>query len=121
MKKSFIALALLACVPWMLGSSCAGTGKYRTSANLMGVVQLGPFPKQSAGVGGYNLYLAQANSGPFDKVNSDPIQGGARIMIPYLVPGQDYYFRMTSVSARDSSRESAPGQVFKRTAMASNP
>jgi hypothetical protein len=121
MKKSWMALALLAILPWMLGGSCAETDKFRASKDLMGIVQLGPFPRLAPRVGGYNLYLAQSKDGPFDKINSDPILGGARLMVPYLVPGKDYYFRMTSISAKDASRESAPGQIFKRTALDKQP
>jgi hypothetical protein len=120
MKKLFIAFAFLGLLPFTLGVSCSNADKFRTGANLMGVVQMGPFPKLAPKVGGYNLYIAKSKDGPFDKINDEPILGGARLMVPYLDPGKDYYFRMTSVSAKDPSRESAPGQVFKRTARQQN-
>ena len=120
MSKRWLCLALLAVLPWMLGASCSNGNKFRSGANLMGVVQMGPFPKLAPKVGGYNLYIAKTKDGPFDKINDEPIVGGARLMVPYLDPGKDYFFRMTSVSASDSSRESAPGQVFKRTAVQKN-
>jgi hypothetical protein len=120
MTNRWIILALLACTPWLLGQSCSGTDRYRKSQNLMGVVELGPFPKMAAGVGGYNLYIAKAMDGPFEKINDTPVLGGTRLMVPYLDPGKDYYFRMTSVSSRDKSKESPPGQVFKRQAALKN-
>jgi hypothetical protein len=69
-------------------------------------------------VGGYNLYLSEKKDGPFEKINTEPVLGFSRLMVPYLNPGQSYYFRMTSVAARDNRKESAPGQVFVRKAVA---
>jgi hypothetical protein len=114
-KKAGFLLALILS-PLLLGMSCGGADKFRTSRNLLGVVELGPFPKQSQGVGGYNLYLSEKKEGPFEKINTEPVLGFSRLMVPYLNPGQSYYFRMTSVAARDKNRESAPGQVFARKA-----
>lgn len=116
-KKATLLLSLLL-APLLLGSSCGGADKFRTSRNLLGVVELGPFPKQSPGVGGYNLYLSEKKEGPFEKINSEPVLGFTRLMVPYLNPGQSYFFRMTSVAAKDPTRESAPGQVFMRKAAA---
>jgi hypothetical protein len=99
-----------------MGGSCADGDKYRTSKNLLGVVELGPFPKQGPGVGGYNLYISKSKDGPFDKINDQPVLGYTRLMVPYLDPDKAYYFRMTSVSSRDVNKESAPGQVFVRKA-----
>lgn len=110
--------ALMALGPLLIAPSCGGADLYRKNRNLMGVVELGPFPALPQGVGGYNLYLATKADGPFEKINPQPVLGGSRLMVPYLNPGQEYYFRMTSVASKDPSRESPPGQVFKRTAAA---
>jgi hypothetical protein len=110
-----ILIALLS-APLLMGVSCADGDKYRTGKNLLGVVKLGPFPKQSAGVGGYNLYIAKAKEGPFEKINEVPVLGLTSLMVPQLNPGQNYYFRMTSVGVKDPSKESAPGAVFARVA-----
>lgn len=118
MTKRWTLLGLLALTPLLLAPSCSGADKFRNSKNLLAVVELGPFPKQAPGVGGYNLYLSEKSAGPFEKINDAPVLGGSRLMVPYLNPGEDYYFRMTSVSSRDSSKESAPGGVFKRKAVA---
>lgn len=120
MKRPWILAGLLALAPLVVAPSCSGADKFRTSRNLLGVVELGPFPKQAQGVGGYNLYFSEAKDGRFEKINDVPVLGGSRLMVPYLDPGKDYWFRMTSVSSRDSSKESAPGGAFKRTAAAKN-
>lgn len=120
MSKRWIVLGLLALSPLIAASSCGGADKFRSSRNLLGVVELGPFPKQAQGVGGYNLFIADTKEGPFEKINDTPVLGGSRLMVPYLNVGQDYWFRMTSVSSRDSSKESAPGGAFKRKAAAKN-
>lgn len=120
MQKRWILAGLLALSPLVVASSCGGADKFRTSKNLLAVVELGPFPKLAAGVGGYNLYISEQPAGPFEKINDTPVLGGSRLMVPYLNEGQEYYFRMTSVSARDSSKESAPGGVFKRKAAPKN-
>lgn len=120
MRKAWFIITVLALAPLTMASSCSGGDKFRNQRNLLGVVELGPFPKQAAGVGGYNLYFAEKAEGPFEKINQEPVLGATRLMVPMLDPGRDYYFRMTSVSARDTSRESAPGQVFKRKAATKN-
>jgi len=114
-KKSALLFALVL-TPLLMGGACTGADKFRTSRNLLGVVELGPFPKQGPGVGGYNLYLSEKKDGPFEKINSEPVLGFSRLMVPYLNPGQAYYFRMTSVAVKDPNKESAPGQVFFRKA-----
>lgn len=116
LKRALIFLLLLS--PWLGGASCDKKDAFRTTKDLMGVVELGPFPKQAAGVGGYNLYLGETKDGKFEKINDAPVEGLTKIMVPMLNPGQDYFFKMTSVSSKDPSRESAPGGVFKRTAAA---
>lgn len=117
MRLRWISLfVMLAATPWVMGDSCAAGDKYRASKNLLGVVELGPFPKQAANVGGYNLYISPKKEGPFERINDQPVLGLTRLMVPYLTPGQAYFFRMTSVGVRDSSKESAPGQVFTRVA-----
>jgi hypothetical protein len=121
MTRRWILLGLLALGPLMLAPSCAEADKFRYTKNLMGVVELGPFPPQAEGVGGYNLYFSEKKDGPFEKINPEPVAGGSRLMVPYLNPGQDYYFRMTSVSKRDPNKESAPGAVFKRMATSRQP
>ena len=118
MRARWMLLSALLVAPLLMGGSCADGDKFRNSKNLLGVVELGPFPKQAAGVGGYNLYIAKAKDGPFDKINDQPVLGYTRLMVPYLDPGKAYYFRMTSVSSRDANKESAPGQVFLRKAAA---
>jgi hypothetical protein len=120
MRTRWTLIALLALTPLAIAPSCSTADKFRNQRDLLGVVELGPFPKQAAGVGGYNLYFSQKPDGPFEKINQEPVLGGTRLMVPMLNPGQDYYFRMTSVSARDNNKESAPGQVFKRTAATKN-
>jgi hypothetical protein len=120
MRKAWTLVGLLALSPLLMAPSCSGADRFRNQKNLLGVVELGPFPKQAAGVGGYNLYFAEKAEGPFEKINQEPVLGQTRLMVPYLDPGKDYFFRMTSVSARDSSKESAPGQVFKRQAAVKN-
>jgi len=117
MRLKWILAALLVAQPFVMGVSCASGDKFRSGKDLLGVVALGPFPKQAAGVGGYNLYIAKQQKGPFDKVNDQPVLGFTRLMVPYLTPEQTYYFRMTSISSRDPNKESAPGQTFARKAV----
>lgn len=119
MRQRWFLAALLMAAPLILAPSCGGADKFRVQRDLLGVVELGPFPKQAPGVGGYNLYISEKKDGPFEKINDTPVLGSSRLMVPYLNVGQDYFFRMTSVSQRDSSKESAPGGVFKRAAVAS--
>jgi hypothetical protein len=118
-KRSLIVVLLLG--PWLgagSGGGCSAADRYRTSTPMMGVVQLGPFPKTAAGVAGYYLYLSKSKEGPYEKIDGGPVGGGQSILVPMLNPGQDYYFRMTSVMAKDPSKESAPSVPFKRTAAA---
>lgn len=117
MRARWILLSALLAAPLLMGGSCVEGDKFRSGQNLLGVVELGPFPRQPVGVGGYNLYIAKSKDGPFEKINDQPVLGYSRLMVPYLNPGQAYYFRMTSVSSRDVTRESAPGQVFVRKAL----
>lgn len=116
MKKRWLGIMLLCLAPLLSAVSCQNTDTYRNGSNMLGVVQLGPFPKQSVWVGGYNLYLSESPTGPFQKINSEPVLGFSSLMVPYLKPGKVYYFRMTSVGRRKPSRESVPGRVFARTA-----
>ena len=119
MKKQWIAFALLCLAPILAGVSCQTKDTYSGGNNMLGVVKLGPFPAQRTGVGGYNLYLSSARTGPFEKINTDPVLGYSSLMVPYLNPGQVYYFRMTAIGTGASPKESAPGQVFARTAQQS--
>src|SRR5437868_6647507 len=99
LKRSLVIMLLLA--PWLGGASCDKKDAFRAGKDLMGVVELGPFPKQGPGVGGYNLYMSEKKDKDFDKINDAPVAGQSKIMVPMLDPGKDYYFRMTSVSAKD--------------------
>jgi len=81
-----------------------------------GQAEFPTWPPLQKGVAGYNLYLAPKPEGPWEKINDFPITGG-RMLVPYLQPGTDYYFRLTSVSS--SGKESRPGGAFKRRAVAS--
>ena len=118
MKKYWV-WAWLGLAPLVAGVSCQNRDTYRGGADMQGVVKLGPFPAQGARVGGYNLYLAAAPAGPFKKINDEPISGGSSLMVPYLKPGQTYYFRMTSVGRDNPNLEGRPGAVFKRVAVQS--
>lgn len=115
LKRAALILCLAA--PFIGGASCDKKDAFRSSKDYLGVVELGPFPKQGPGVGGYNLYLSESKDGPFEKINETPVLGYSKLMVPMLDPGKDYYFRMTSVSQKDPSKESAPGGAFKRTAV----
>jgi hypothetical protein len=116
LKRAMILLVLLS--PWLAGASCDGADKFRNSKNFLGVVELGPFPKQAPTVGGYNLYMSEKPGGPFEKVSDQPVLGYSKIMVPMLNPGQSYYFKMTSVSKGNPVRESVPSAVFVRKAVA---
>jgi hypothetical protein len=116
LKRSLVVLLLLA--PWLGGFSCNTADKYRTSTPMLGVVQLGPFPKTGPGVAGYYLYLSKSKDGPYEKIDGGPVGGGQSILVPMLNPGQDYYFKMTSVSDKDPNKESPQSAAFKRTAAA---
>ena len=78
-----------------------------------GKVDFPTWPPLQKGVAGYNLYLAPKVEGPWEKINDLLITGG-KMMVPYLEPGTEYYFRLTSVGA--NGRESRPGGAFKRKA-----
>jgi hypothetical protein len=119
MKKQWMAFALLCLAPMLSGVSCQTKDTFSGGSNMLGVVKLGPFPAQRAGVGGYNLYLSEVRTGPFEKINTDPVLGYSSLMVPYLKPGQVYYFRMTAVGLGASPKESVPGPVFARTAQQS--
>ena len=116
LKRALIFLLLIA--PFLGGASCDKKDAFRSQKDYLGVVELGPFPKQGPGVGGYNLYMADKKDGNFERINDTPVLGYSKLMVPMLNPGQDYYFRMTSVSQKDLSKESVPGAVFKRAAVA---
>lgn len=116
LKRALVLLLLLS--PWLGGAACSKGDLHKTGKDYLGVVELGPFPKQGPGVGGYNLYLAEKKEGPFTKINEEPVLGFSKLMVPMLNPGQDYFFRMTSVGLKDNSKESVPGGTFKRTAAA---
>jgi hypothetical protein len=116
LKRVLVLMVLLA--PWLGGASCDGADKFRNSKNFLGVVELGPFPKQGPTVGGYNLYMSEKREGPYALVSEQPVLGYSKIMVPMLNPGQPYYFKMTSVSKGRPVRESVPSAVFVRKAVA---
>jgi hypothetical protein len=119
MKRQWIAFALLCLAPILAGVSCQTKDTFSGGNNMLGVVKLGPFPRQGPGVGGYNLYLSDKTAGPFQKINTDPVLGYTSLMVPYLKTGQVYYFYMTAIGLGASPRESRPGQMFARTAQQS--
>jgi len=53
LKRVLVLMVLLA--PWLGGASCDGADKFRNSKNFVGVIELGPFPKQGPTVGGYTF------------------------------------------------------------------
>ncbi|MGH7441912.1 MAG: hypothetical protein ACREKE_04475 [bacterium] len=118
-KKCWMALALVCLAPLFLGA-CSSMNN--TGPNLLGVVKLGPFPKQPSWASGYNLYfndkLNRQYKG-FQKINDEPILGGTSLMVPYLKTGKTYYFYMTATLRRNPSRETGPGQMFARKAQQS--
>lgn len=114
MKKIFLAAAAL-----LIFSACSEGNKYSAMRpEYGGQAEFPSWPALQKGVAGYNLYIAQAAAGPWEKINDSPITGG-RMMVPYLEPGREYFFRLTSVNA--AGVESRPGGAFKRKAVASKP
>src|SRR5258708_1554259 len=98
-------------------AGCSEANKFSAMRpEYVGQVDLPAWPPLPKGVAGYNLYLAPKADGPWEKINDIPITGG-KMMVPYLEPGTDYFFRLTSVSAKGA--ESRPGGAFKRKAVAS--
>ncbi len=116
MRKSLLALALACLAPLVLAGSCSTVDANRNGANMLGIVKLGPFPRQPAWCAGYNLYFSDSVKGPFQKINTEPVLGYSNLMVPYLKPGKTYYFYMTAISKRDPSREGRPGGMFARVA-----
>ena len=113
-KRSIFIVGLIGVA---LITACGG-GKYRSSKNLLGVVELGPFPKAPFGVAGYSLYMAEKKEGPFKRINTEIMLPMTNIMIPYMNPGQEYYFKMSAITIKPK-REGPQGQVFSRKAAAS--
>lgn len=111
MKKALLAIALLP-----LLSACASGSKYSAmKPEFGGQVEFPKWPALQAGVIGYNLYISTSGRDPWEKITDTPIKGG-NTMVPYLEPGVEYYFRLTSVN--DKGQESRPGGAFKRKAVA---
>lgn len=111
MRKIFLALALLP-----LLYACASGSKYSAMRpEYGGQVEFPQWPALQAGVKGYNLYLSANGKDTWEKINDTPISGG-KMMVPYLEPGVEYYFRLTSVN--EKGQESRPGGAFKRKAVA---
>jgi hypothetical protein len=101
----------------LLACACSEGGKYSAMRpEYGGQAEFPSWPALQKGVVGYNLYLAQVANGPWEKINETPITGG-RMMVPYLEPDREYFFRLTSVAANGA--ESRPGGAFKRKAIAS--
>jgi hypothetical protein len=95
-------------------AGCSEGNKYSAMRpEYGGAVEFPTWPPLAKSVAGYNLYLAPKPDGPWEKINDTPITGG-KMMVPYLQPGQDYYFRLTSVGK--NGMESRPGGAFKRRA-----
>jgi hypothetical protein len=106
-----LCLALMA-----LAAGCTRPDKFTVmKSDYRGRVELASWPALAKGVAGYNLYLAPKADGPWERINDQPITGG-HMMVPYLEPGVEYCFRLTSVSS--AGVESRPGGVFKRKATA---
>jgi hypothetical protein len=108
-------LAMAALVIGLLVGCTEGNRYSAMKPEYGGQVELPTWPPLAKGVAGYNLYLAPQASGPWEKINDTPITGG-HMLVPYLQPNTDYYFRLTSVSP--SGLESRPGAAFKRRAVA---
>src|SRR5689334_24243508 len=62
------------------------------------------------GVVGYNLYLSAKAEGPWEKINTTPITGG-RTLVPYLEPGAEYYFYLTSVDRKSTRLNSSHSSI----------
>jgi|GEM_PF-2498022 len=116
MKKSWLVIALWCLAPLVLGVSCQNSDTFKNGSDVLGAIKLGPFPRQSALVGGYNLYMCETFKGTYEKINTEPVEGNTSIMVPYLKPGTIYYFYMTSVGHKDPGKESRPSRIFARTA-----
>ena len=109
-------LLILAALALSLGPGCAEGGKYSMmKPEYGGQVEFPTWPPLQKGVAGYNLYVAPAAAGPWEKINDFPITGG-RMMVPYLEADKEYFFRLTSTN--DKGQESRPGGAFKRKAVA---
>lgn len=114
MRNIFVTLLFIAGL-----SACASGTKFSAmSQELGGKVEIPGWPARPQGVAGYNLYLASKPDGPWEKINSAPITGG-RTMVPYLEPGHEYSFYLTSVRA--DGLESKPSVPFKRKAVDTAP
>src|SRR4051812_26010505 len=108
---------MLAAAAALLFTACSPSTKYSAMhPEYGGQVEVPSWPALAKGVAGYTLSLAPAAAGPWEKINDFPITGG-RMMVPYLEPDKEYFFRLTSVSS--SGAESRPGGAFKRKAVAS--
>jgi hypothetical protein len=108
---------ILAVLVMGLAAGCSEANKFSAMhPEYKGQVDFPTWPPLQKGVAGYNLYLAPKAAGPWEKINDLPITGG-RMMVPYLEPGTEYFFRLTSVSS--NGRESRPGGAFKRKATSS--
>lgn len=111
MRALFLAASLLAM------SACSGMSKGNKFAGMrpdyQGIVEFNQWPPRPKGVAGYNLYMAEASDKPFEKINDIPVTGG-RILVPYLDPGQTYFFKLSYVMA--DGREGKPGRPFTRKA-----
>jgi hypothetical protein len=111
MRKLFFMLCLLG-----LAAGCAQSNKYSAMRpEYGGQVEFPQWPALPQGAAGYNLYMAAKAEGPWEKITDIPITGG-RMLVPYLDPGKEYFFRLTSVAK--GGAESRPGQAFKRKAVA---
>lgn len=109
-------LFVMAAVVAGLSFGCGEAGKYSMmKPEYGGQVEFPTWPPLAKGVVGYNLYVAPAAAGPWEKINDSPIAGG-RMMVPYLEPDKEYFFRLTSTN--DKGQESRPGGAFKRKATA---
>lgn len=111
-----MALAKAMCILAMAGitAGCGKGNKFSMANDFRGVVEIAAWPKLSPGVAGYNLYMSEEQNGKFEKINDLPITGG-KTMIPYLDPGRDYWFKLTSVGTKGG--ESKPGGAWKRKAV----
>lgn len=107
-------LILAFCCLSLLATACDKNGNKfaMMSPDNGGVLEFPKWPPLGKGVAGYNLYVAEAQKGPFEKINEEPITGGT-MMVPHLKYGTDYYFYLTSQG--ENGVESRPGGVFKRT------
>jgi hypothetical protein len=110
MRNIFISLLFIATL-----AACASGDKFSAMRqDLGGKVEIPGWPALPKGVVGYNLYLAEKPEGPWEKINGSPISGG-KTMVPYLEPGREYSFYLTSV--RSDGVESKPSAPFKRKAV----